>query len=137
MPGSLPNNPLPNQPAGRAGSVEDILARKGFLTPDQLMFIKNESKRRSEAPEKVITQMGWISEEILVAAKAEVIGVSYVDLEKKPISPEVLAYLPEEVAKRFTVVPIAKEAQVLSVAMVDPLDLQALEFLEKKYPADR
>lgn len=138
MPNTLPgDNPLqPPAPPGvtssRAVSIEDVLARKGLLTPDQLMFIKNESKRRQEAPEKVISQMGWISEENLVAAKAEVIGVGYVDLSKKPVSPEVLAYLPEEVAKRFTVIPIAKDADTLSVAMVDPLDLQSLEFLEKK-----
>lgn len=132
MPGSLPNNPSSNLSPSRGTSIEDILARKGLLTPDQLNFVKKESKRRSESGEKVITQMGWISEDNLVAAKAEVIGVPYVDLAKKPISPEVLAYLPEEVAKRFTVIPIAKEAQVLSLAMVDPLDLQSLEFLEKK-----
>lgn len=96
------------------------------------MFVKNESKRRSEAVEKVISQLGWISNEDLIAAKAQVIGVPYINLEKNPISPEVLANLPEEVAKRFTAIPIAKDAQVLSVAMVDPLDLQALEFLEKK-----
>ena len=48
------------------------------------------------------------------------------------ISPEVLAYLPEEVARRFTVIPILREKDTLSVAMVDPLDLQVLEFIEKK-----
>lgn len=132
MPGSLPNNPLLTNSGTRASSIEDILARKGLLTPDQSMFIKNECKRRNESAEHLISQMGWISIEDLVAARAEVIGVPYVDLGKKPVSPEVLAYIPEEVAKRFTAIPIAKDGQVLSVAMVDPLDLQSLEFLEKK-----
>ncbi len=132
MPGSLPNNPVPPQSKAFTDAIEDILARKGLLTPDQLMFVKNESKRRSEAVEKVISQLGWIPNEELIAAKAQVMGVGYINLEKTPISPEVLAYLPEDVAKRFTAIPISKEAQVLSVAMIDPLDLQALEFLEKK-----
>lgn len=133
MPNTLPNTPISPQPnVSRVSSIEDVLAKKGLLTPDQLMFVKNESKRRNEASEKVLVQMGWINQENLVAAKGEVIGVPYIDLEKKPVSPEVLAYIPEEVAKRFTVVPIGKEGQVLSVAMVDPLDLQSLEFLEKK-----
>lgn len=77
-------------------------------------------------------QMGWVNEEQLMEAKGEVIGIPYVDPSQQPISPEVLAFLPEEVARRFTVIPVAKEADTLSVAMVDPLDLQVLEFIEKK-----
>lgn len=112
--------------------IEDVLFSRGLLTPQQLTFIKSEAKRRQETQEAVLSQMGWVTPEHLVQAKAEVIGVPYVAPDKNPISPEVLAYLPETVAKRFTVVPIAKEGNTLSVAMVDPLDLQVLEFIEKK-----
>jgi len=116
----------------RAAFIEDVLAIKGLLTPQQLTFVKNEARRRQEPPEKILSQMGWVTEEQLANAKAEVIGVPYTDPSQRPISPEVLAFLPEEVAKRFVVIPIAKDGQTLSVAMVDPLDLQVLEFIEKK-----
>lgn len=116
----------------RATYIEDVLARRGLLTTQQLTFIKSESRRRQEPPEKILMQMGWVSEEQLASVRAEVIGVPYVDPSTQPISPEVLAFLPEEVAKRFVVIPIAKEGETLSVAMVDPLDLQVLEFIEKK-----
>jgi len=129
----------PNLKAGITGAlhshptfIEDVLASKGFLTSQQLTFIKNESKRRQEPPEKILSQMGWVTPEALTAAKADVIGVPYMDPSTQPISPEVLAFLPEEVAKRFVVIPIGKEGDTLSVAMVDPLDLQILEFIEKK-----
>src|SRR3989344_1640417 len=116
----------------RAAFIEDVLSSRGLLTSQQLTFIKDEAKRRQEPSEKILAQMGWVSEEQLVAARGQVIGVPYVDPASQPISPEVLAYLPEEVAKRFVVIPIAKEVDTLSVAMVDPLDLQVLEFIEKK-----
>ena len=112
--------------------VEDVLAYRGLLTSQQLDFIKNEAKRRQESTEKILSQMGWVTEEQLAEAKGKIIGVPYVDPAQQPISPEVLAYLPEEVARRFTVIPILKEKDTLSVAMVDPLDLQVLEFIEKK-----
>ncbi len=105
---------------------------KGLLTPEQLTFVKNETKRRQVTAESLIMQMGWVNNDSLVRAKAEVIGVPYVAPDKNPIAPEVLAFLPEQVAKRFTAIPIAKEGNTLSVAMVDPLDLQVLEFIEKK-----
>ncbi|KKR61992.1 MAG: General secretory pathway protein E [Candidatus Curtissbacteria bacterium GW2011_GWA1_40_47] len=112
--------------------IEDVLASQGLLTSQQLDFIKNEAKRRQESTEKILSQMGWVNEEQLVAAKGKIIGVPYVDPAQQPISPEVLAYLPEEVARRFTVIPIAREKDTIAVAMVDPLDLQVLEFIEKK-----
>ena len=118
--------------APKAAYIEDVLFSKGALTQEQVTFIKSESKRRQESSENIISQMGWVPAEKLAEAKAQVIGVPYVAPDKNPISPEVLAYLPEVVAKRFVVIPIAKDANTLSVAMVDPLDLQVLEFIEKK-----
>lgn len=123
--------PPQNQPDSQA-SLEDILEKKGVLTSEQATFVKNEAKRRQETTEKIIELMGWANDAQIAQAKAVIIGVPYVAIDQQPISPEVLAYLPEEVAKRFAVIPFAKEGDTLSVAMVDPLDLQVLEFVEKK-----
>src|SRR3990167_10081208 len=87
--------------------IEDVLESRGLLTGQQLSFVKNEAKSRQESVEKILTQMGWVTDEQLAAAKSDVLGVPYVDLSQQPISPEVLAYLPEEVARRFIVIPIA------------------------------
>lgn len=129
--GTNQNNTI-SQDTVKSASLEDILAAHNLLTAQQLSFVKNEAKRRQETVEKILEQMNWVSREQLVQAKADVFGVPYFDPSQQPISPEVLAFLPEEVARRFTVIPIAKENQTLSVAMVDPLDLQVLEFIEKK-----
>jgi len=116
----------------RPVSLEDALAKNGLLTPQQLDFVKSESKRRQESADKILTQMAWVSAEQLAQAKAAVLGITFVSPDTKPISPEVLSLIPDEVAKRFTVIPISRDGDTLSVAMVDPLDLQAIEFLEKK-----
>jgi len=129
---TAPNIPIAGNPTSKASYVEDVLQVRGKLTADQVQFVKSEAKRRQESTEKILVQMGWVDAEALAAAKAEVIGVPYVNPAQRPISPEVLALLPEEVAKRFTAVPFAREGETLAVAMVDPLDLQVLEFIEKK-----
>ena len=113
-------------------TIEDVLASKGFITSAQLKFIKNEAARRVEPAEKIISAMNWVSVEQLAQAKAQVIGVPYIDPVQQPVSPEVLSSVPEDVAKRFTVVPFARDKTTLSLAMVDPLDLQVFEFIEKK-----
>ncbi|HLA04095.1 MAG TPA: ATPase, T2SS/T4P/T4SS family [Patescibacteria group bacterium] len=116
----------------RPASLEDALAKNGLLTHQQLEFVKSESKRRQESADKILTQMAWVTSEQLAQAKAAVLGITFVAPDTKPISPEVLSLIPDEVAKRFTVIPIDRDGDTLSVAMVDPLDLQAIEFLEKK-----
>ena len=116
----------------RPASLEDALAKIGLLTPQQLDFVKSESKRRQESADKILAQMAWVTSEQLARAKAAVLGITFVTPDTKPISPEVLSLIPDEVAKRFTVIPISRDRDMLSVAMVDPLDLQAIEFLEKK-----
>ncbi len=113
-------------------TIEDVLASRGVISAEQLKFIKNEVGRRAEPAEKIIASMNWVSEEQLAQAKSQVIGVPYIDPSLQPISPEVLGYIPEDVAKRFTVIPLFHNQNTLSVAMVDPLDLQVFEFIEKK-----
>src|SRR3990170_4069341 len=116
----------------RPASLEDALAKIGLLTPQQLDFVKSESKRREESADKILAQMAWVTSEQLAQAKAAVLGITFVTPDTKPISSEVLSLIPDEVAKRFTVIPISRDRDMLSVAMVDTLDLQAIEFLEKK-----
>lgn len=129
-------NPAQLTPTGVSGSkpkfIEDILASQGHLTPEQVKFVKDEAKRRSESSEKVVSQMNWVDQEQLAQAKAEVLGLSYARPDTLPLSPETLNAIPEDVAERFVVIPISRDAEALSVAMLDPLDLQTIEFLEKK-----
>ncbi len=127
---ALPN--ITPQKGNRPSSIEDVLFAKGLLTNEQTTFVKSESKRRQEPTDKILSQMGWVNDEQLTDAKSQIIGVPYADPSKQPIAPEVLAFLPEEVAKRFVVIPVGNDKDTLSVAMVDPLDLQVLEFVEKK-----
>lgn len=133
MPDSAQTTKIASTPTSvNSSSIVDILANKGLLTREQVEFAKHETTRRQEAPEKILMQMGWVGEEKIAEARAETIGVGYSDPASSPIAPETLALLPEEVAKRFTVIPIGRRDNSLEVAMVDPLDLQALEFIEKK-----
>src|SRR3989338_7183969 len=128
----LANIKIPRTDPGKATNLEDVLLSKGLISGKQIDFIRSETKRRQESSESIISAMGWVTEEDLAQAQAAVLGVPYAVPDKKPISPEILGLLPEEVAKRFTVIPIGRENDVLEVAMVDPLDLQVIEFIEKK-----
>ncbi|MCR4324108.1 MAG: ATPase, T2SS/T4P/T4SS family [Candidatus Curtissbacteria bacterium] len=136
MADSAPSSDLttkgPNLPRSRPTTIEDALFAKGILTSQQLGFIKDEIGRRHVPSEEALAQSGWVSDEWIAEAKGQVIGVPFAAPDKSPIAPEILAYLPEESASGFLAIPIARDGDTLSVAMKDPLDLQILEFIEKK-----
>jgi len=56
----------------------------------------------------------------------------YVDLSKTTIPKKTLAFIPEHVARHYQVVPIAEKDNKLIVAMIDPEDREAIEFVRKK-----
>ena len=90
----------------QSGSTQEDIIRKGNLVPD--------SK--------------------LIQAKAQLYNIPFVDLTMFPVAPAALASLPSEVAERFKVFPISvdRKEKSLILAMADPLDLSAIEFIEQK-----
>lgn len=114
--------------------IEDILFEDKLLSSDQLSLIKLEHINTGKAVEEILVDHGFVDETNLTKAKAKLVGVPFIPLSGKGISPEVLNFVPEPVARRYKLVPFDydKTNNSLSVAMVDPLDLQVLEFIEQK-----
>ena len=60
------------------------------------------------------------------------INISYIDLGKTTVPKKILNLLPEHIARHYQVVPVAQEQDKLIVAMIDPEDREAIEFIKKK-----
>lgn len=112
--------------------IEDILFKQGLLSANQLSSIKLEAINSGQGAEQIIQQHGLVAPQKLFSARAQLLGVPYISLEGKAISTEILDVIPEAVARRYHLVPFDKKGDKLFVAMVDPLDLQVVQFIEKK-----
>ncbi len=77
-----------------------------------------------------------LTEEELLQIKAAELNVPVVDLRNEQIGPEVLSLVPEPIAHRHKVISFAKTKTDLSLAMVDPTDIQTKEFMKKKTGLD-
>lgn len=119
-------------PASAQNSIEDILFQQGVISREQLSALKLEFLTTGVAAEKIIEQRGLVSLPKIAQAKAQLLGVPFVSLEGRAISLEVLNFIPEAVARRYLIIPFERLENTLSVAMADPLDLQIIQFLEKK-----
>jgi len=111
-----------------------ILVADGKLTQEQSAAVGTESLNTGLAIEVILQRKRLVSDSDLVKARAKSLGIPFVTLSTRAVSPHVVNFIPEPVARRYTLVPFQFDPQVneLSVAMVDPLDFQIIEFLEKK-----
>ncbi|MDD5146690.1 MAG: ATPase, T2SS/T4P/T4SS family [Candidatus Pacebacteria bacterium] len=80
----------------------------------------------------VLLQEGLVSQDDLSRLQAYILGIPFVDLEKETITPDVLRIIPEPIARHYNIVAFRKKGRNLEVAMVDPEDLKAIEFIKKK-----
>lgn len=113
-------------------SVEDILFQDGVISQDQLSAIKLESINTGQSAETIIKNHNFADEEQLSQARAKQLGVEFIKLEGRAISSDALNAVPEQVARRYKLIPFERNAEYLSIAMVDPLDLQVVQFVESK-----
>lgn len=115
-------------------NLREVLFDKGFITQEKLDELNLKLLKTGQSEEELIRASKIISDEDFVKAKAEFLNIPFVDLETIGFSPEALSLVPESVAQKYRIVPYHFDAKnkILNVAMVDPLDLETVEFLEKK-----
>lgn len=119
---------------GPAASVAQVLVKKEFITSQQLAEVQAESINKGTEVEALLLEKELINEEQLAEAKAEYYNIEFIRLAEIGTSPEALNVVPEGVAQRYEMLPfgIDKEKNQLKVAMANPLDLRAIDFVEKK-----
>lgn len=112
----------------------DILVSSNKLSTEAkqsayLNFVSNGTPMLSFLVDQKI-----VSEEDVAFAKGKYYNVPYISLRDRAISPTALKYVEKNMADRLKIVPFDffPEARELLVAMVNPVDLAAIEFLEKK-----
>ena len=115
-------------------SVFDVLLSEQAVSREDYDQLKVEAVDAKKNPEDLALERGIVSEEQIARAKSRFYNVPFVDLTRTASSPEAMDKIPESVAARYRVLPLEfNEAEnTLKVAMADPLDLGAVEFIEKK-----
>lgn len=120
----MPKKPFTNKRIG------DILIEQGLIAPQQLKEAlesqKNGNKKRLG---EIFVETGVITREALYDILQYVYETEYVDLSDYVIDPEVISLIPEKVASQFKLIPISKSDDELIIAMANPLDVYAIDFV--------
>lgn len=101
----------------------DILVESGLLSPEKLEEALFEQKQaEGKKLGDIIVSMGMLTDVQVMKALEYQTRIPYIDFSEVRIEPSAPGLIPEEVARRFTAIPIGFEGNLLIVAITDPLD---------------
>lgn len=112
-----------------AKTIVDILVAKGLVDQASAVNYRREARSANVSLESILYQHG-VAERDVAAAKSELLGISTRFLEGKKVPFDILRNIPEESAKFYQFVPLAKEDGALAIGMVNPDDASAQEALK-------
>ncbi len=125
---------MPNDNLSSNQSLSDLLLSEKLITPEQYNEVKVKSASQNISDESIITSTNLVPEVKLAEAKAKLLGIPYVSLENTSFSPQAIGMIPRIVAERFALIPFMfdEKNKTLSVAMANPVDLEAISFVRQK-----
>ncbi len=103
------------------------LASRGLITRDQLGIALTEQKKTGKLLGELFVTLGFVSAAAMREAIAEKTGTESVELPEGTADAYALAHVPRELARRFTLFPLAYDAasRTLTLAMAQPTNLVA------------
>jgi type IV pilus assembly protein PilB len=130
----MPTSDLSTQQLLEHKTLIDVLLADKLITQEQYDDIKVKSTSQGISSTSVLESMCIIPEKKLAEAKAKLLGVPFVSLEATAFSPQAISLIPKAVVERFSLIPFLydERSRTLSIAMGNPVDLEALQFVAQK-----
>ncbi|MEK7519417.1 MAG: GspE/PulE family protein [Patescibacteria group bacterium] len=111
------------------------LVKKGILEKEKVASLEFEIKNSGRKEEEIILEKGITSENFLFSLKSENLKIPLKEVVAEEVPLNILEFIPEESARYYKMVPLAKKDNLLEVGMVYPEDLktqEALQFLARR-----
>ena len=113
--------------------IEKVLQQGGVIDESQLAQLKLLAEHSHTSLYNIVISERVVTPQDLAKLVSKQIGVPFVEIEPKDIPKEVLMKIPEHIARQYNVVLFAQDPDgTLSLAMEDPDDIQALNFIQKE-----
>lgn len=108
----------------------EVLIQKGLITPEQLEVALREIERTGEVLGKVLVRLRFLTQEQLLKALAEQLGLEfYSELRSVEIPPEVIKRVPARLVWHYKFIPLKIKGKILTIAVSDPLAIWTIEDL--------
>ena len=109
--------------------VLQLLREQGYVNAEQLEVASQSMREGNETTLDVLVASAVVSEDDVLGVIADQFGLKYVSIDPSAMDPEVGKTLDAELAHKYGVVPVMKEADTLTVALSDPMGFDAVDSL--------
>lgn len=115
---------------GKRVRIGDLLLSQGLITQQQLETALSEQKIRKTKLGETLIALGYVSQQEFADVLSRQLGIDSVDLRKEGLQDAAIRLVPEEIMKKYELVPFAideNNSNILKVAMADPMFLPAID----------
>jgi len=120
-------DPKPGQPQPVSRRLGDLLVREGLIDNEQLARALQEQKGSNDKLGSILVKLSFVTEENLIAFLSRQYGIQSITLSQLDIDPDVLKLVPEQIARKYEVLPVKLQGNTLTLAMGDPTNVFALD----------
>jgi type IV pilus assembly protein PilB len=108
--------------------LAELLTEAGLVSPETVAQSRDQLGGNGSLLEHLLNHSSLTQEDVAKTLAFNA-GVSFVRLADVNFEPNLVITLSDEVARRYRVIPVLDDGSVLTVAIADPLDIDALDSL--------
>ncbi|HBR57639.1 MAG TPA: type IV-A pilus assembly ATPase PilB [Blastocatellia bacterium] len=110
-----------------SSKLGEILVRENLVTPQQLREALDFQRERGGRLGTNLVRLGIVSDDVITAVLSRQYGVPSINLDLFKIEGDVIKLISQEVALKYTVLPVSKIGATLTLAMADPTNVYAMD----------
>ncbi len=115
----------------------DTLIEMGYITEDQLMqALAYQKEHKGEKIGSILISLGFITELQMIGAFAERLDLQVVDISQVRVDVKAVELVPEQLAEKYLMLPVAVENEHLVLVVNDPLNLYGIEDIRQTVGMD-
>ena len=108
----------------------EMLVESGLITEDRLKQALIEQKKAGLKLGQYLTRLGIVSEQQIIDLLSLQLKIAKYHPDAYPIDLDLVRLIPIDTAQKYQIAPLKKKGRLLSIAIIDPLDINALDFIE-------
>jgi type IV pilus assembly protein PilB len=110
-----------------SAKLGEILVRENLISPQHLRQALDYQREHGGRLGYNLVKLGLVSDDTITAVLSRQYGIPSVNLELFNIDDSVLRLIPQEVAQKYSVLPLSRVGATLTLAMVDPTNVFAMD----------
>src|SRR6266571_4108440 len=110
-----------------SAKLGEILVRENLISPQHLRQALDYQREHGGRLGYNLVKLGLLSDDTITAVLSRQYGIPSVNLELFNIDDSVIRLIPQEVAQKYSVLPLSRVGATLTLAMVDPTNVFAMD----------